>query len=56
MEMWRFYVELFVLMLAAFAVGSALAMLVVRLRVREHAPDRADAAGPGVGGTPGGAA
>lgn len=36
--MWRFYAELFLLMVMAFAVGSIVAAIGVRLVVRSKAP------------------
>lgn len=53
--MWRLYAELFVLVVVAYALGAALASLVIRLVVKDKtapsgAPDAVDTAG-----TPGGA-
>lgn len=37
---WRYYGEVFVLIAAAFLVGSLVAAVAVRLLVREQAPPR----------------
>lgn len=45
MEMWRYYVELFVLVLIAFAIGSAVAIAYVRIRVKDRAQESNDSSG-----------
>lgn len=52
--MWRLYAELFVLVVVAFAIGAAVAALVLRLVVKEQA-GAVDVAPDDTTGTPGGA-
>jgi len=48
--MWRLYLELTILVVLAFAVGAALALVVMRRLVKETEPaDETDRPAPGTG-------
>lgn len=54
--MWRFYAELFVLVVVAFTVGAAVAALVLRIVVKEKVGSAApEPSSDPAAGTPGGA-
>ncbi len=42
MELWRYWLEVFVLVLLAFSIGAAVTAAIIRVRVKDKVPAKPD--------------